>query len=217
VNSAVPAPVSRVVARLLEKNPENRYPTAGEALEELDAARGVRSTTKSGEIGTVAAQFDEVASSHLPTVIDDRHLPLIRRHIPATLFWVITLALAGALGGTIVILRQDIVRQRPSAVIAPKLAEETRAKRRALVSAHALAEAGRYEEAISSYDAYIARYPQSVAAHEQRAEVQAMMEEAKAKTEITKVGRKPRAEPAKTDAPKPAGKWQRFKRWFRGK
>jgi tRNA A-37 threonylcarbamoyl transferase component Bud32 len=216
VNPGVPEPVARVVARLLAKNPDERYATAGEALDELDRARGIRAVTRSGEIATVAARVGEVSTPR-PTMIDDSHRPLIRRRLPALLFWGITITLIAALAVTIVSLRQAIDRVRPTAVIPHKLAEETTAKRRALASARALADAGRYDEALQSYNAYLARYPHSVAAQRQRAEVQGIMEESKPESEMTRVAKKPRRDTPPPEPEKPPSRWERFKKWFRGK
>jgi hypothetical protein len=81
---------------------------------------------------------------------------------------------------------------------------------------------GRYEAAIRHYDAYLARYPQSVVARIERVETQRLMEESSSKTEITRVARKPRPNKEKeiaeeTPPEKKPSRWDRFKRWFRGK
>ncbi|HKR63642.1 MAG TPA: hypothetical protein VJZ00_07920, partial [Thermoanaerobaculia bacterium] len=86
--------------------------------------------------------------------------------------------------------------------------------------ARELARVGKYDEAIAAYDALIARYPHSVAAAEERSDVQELLAAAnEPKTEVTKTARKSQREKVPEAAPeakKQPSRWERVKRWFRG-
>ncbi len=212
INPSVPKSVADVVARLMSKKPDERFADANEALEELDRASHDGVVLPASEIETLAVDTEEATPPPMP-----------RRGIPAAAFWAITLLLALGLTATIVTLRKRItVAEKPAAVLTRHQVEEAMTKERTLDGIRTLTQAGRYEEAIREYDAYIARYPHSIVARDERAIAAQLFEESKPKAEVTKIARKPRAkEEAIADppppAPKPLSRWQRFKKWMRGK
>jgi predicted Ser/Thr protein kinase len=222
VNPAVPAAVSKIVARLLAKKPDDRYATAAEALADLDAVLREPVTAATMNAETMATTPHEITSP-LPTLIDphDYRRPLLRRRVPGPLFWIVTLLLGGILVASVLALRQAASRQQPVVQITPEQQQIQHVKLRALQTARAYREAGRYPEAIAAYDALLARHPESVVALNERAETQRLLDDATPKAEVTKTARKPstreqeQAEEKPPDPKKP-GKWQRFKKWVRG-
>jgi len=221
VNPAVSPRIARVVARLLSKSPETRFGSAAEALAELDAARAGRNAIAT-ETETIAILRDD-ATTPFPTVLDEEtEVPLIRRDVPALAFWIISATLILGLGASVTLMQRSVRRQeKPTVVIPQAELDELAAKRRALNAARALVESGKYEEAIQSYDAYLARYPQSIAAAEERTEAQRLFEESKPKAQVTRVAKKPpeattTTQAAEGDEKKKPSRWQRVKRWFRG-
>ncbi|HYC91219.1 MAG TPA: protein kinase [Thermoanaerobaculia bacterium] len=217
VNPAVPEAVSQVVARLLAKKPEDRYGSAAEALNDLDVVVRREPITAGVLSAETLATTPHESTSPLPTIVDPRR-PLLRRRVPALLFWLVALLLASALGGSVLWLRKAAEQQRPSAMISPEQRRIHHAKVRALQLARAYAEAGRYPEAIATYDALLARHPESLVARTERAEAQRLLDEATPKAEVTKTARKTRREPTVEKKPDPPPKkptrWERFKRWW---
>ena len=217
VNPGVPDAVSKVVARLLSKKPEDRYASAAEALNDLDVVVRREPVTAGVLSAETLATTPHESTSPLPTIVDPRR-PLLRRRVPPLLFWLIALALAAALGASVLWLRDTAAKQQPSAMIAPEQRQTHSAKVRGLQVARAYAEAGRYPEAIAAYDALLARHPESLVARTERAEAQRLLDEATPKAEVTKTARKTRREPtteAKKDEPPPKpSRLQRLKRWF---
>ena len=227
-NPSVPDAIARIVAKLLAKNPVERYATADEALAELENVRVARDAAlESGEMGIVTIAHGD-ATTPLPTIIDadedEPSLSPLRRPIQPLVFWTVTLTLAAALLGAMFALDRSIDNQRPVGVITPAQAEQARLKERDLAMLRTLTNAGRYEDAIRGYEAFLARYPYSAVARAGREEAQRLHEEtlaaAKPDAEDTHVARKPRREkPAEVlppEPPKKPGRWERFKRWFRG-
>jgi serine/threonine protein kinase len=218
-NPSVPEAIARIVSRLLEKRPEDRYGAADDALADLEVVREARmSLRRSGELDTLAVSQGD-ATTPLPTIIEPRPLPLLRRRIHPALFWVVTLLLTALLATSVIALRRGIASQKPTVVIAPDVLQETEAKRRSLESARALTAAGKPEEALRVYDTHLSRYPESVVARTEREAAQKLLESStKPDAEITTTARKPRraettaaAEPAPEKKP---SRWDRFKRWL---
>jgi len=207
INPSVPKSVAIVVAKLLAKKAEERYDSAGDALSDLDRA------SQNGDEIRPAAEIETLA---VADTVDTR-----RRPISGAWFWAVTLVLALGLIASIVALRKRITHnEKPTAVLTRAQIEEAMTKERALDAARALAQAGRYEEALHNYDAFLARYPQSIVARNERETAARLFEESKSKSEITKTAKK--AKPQEADAapptpPKPLSRWQRFKKWLRGK
>jgi hypothetical protein len=120
-------------------------------------------------------------------------------------------------------MRGHIARQQPVGVITPAQHEQARAKEQTLAMLAALAESGRHEEALRGYDEYLKRYPNSTRARAERDAVQRQHDAASIKTdtEITRVARKPSrektAEAAPPEPPKKLSRWEKIKKWYRGK
>ncbi len=227
-NPSVPDAIARVVAKLLAKNPNERYATADEALAELESVRVARDAAfEAGEMGVITVAHGD-ATTPLPTIIavedEEPSLSPLRRPISPMVFWTVTIVLAAALFGSTIALKRAIDRQRPVGVITPAQAEEARLKERDLTTLRTLTNAGRYEEAMRGYDAFLARYPYSTVAKAGRDEAQRLHEETLAAresdSEVTRVARKPRreksAEVKPVEPPKKPSRWERVKRWFRG-
>ena len=219
VNPAVPEAVSKLVAKLLAKKPDDRYASASDALADLEAATREPVTAGALSAETLAVTPHDVTSRMETVLANDRHrTPLLRRRVPAPLFWLVALLLASSLGAAVVLLREAAEQQQPVAMITPEQRRIHSAKVRALQTARAYAEAGRYAEAIAAYDALLARHPETVVARTERAEAQRLLEEATPKAEVTKTARKPRRierEPEpEPPPPKKPSRWERFKRWW---
>ncbi|HEX8252357.1 MAG TPA: protein kinase [Thermoanaerobaculia bacterium] len=219
-NPSVPQAIARIVAKLLEKQPEDRYRSADEALAEVDLVREARAAMmKSGELETLAISQGD-ATTPLPTIIEPKPLPLIRRRVHPLLFWLVTLVLIGALAAAVIALRRGTAQQ-PAAVMTAEQRQQIDSKRRSLEAARALTTAGKHEEAIAAYDAHMARYPESVIAKTERDAAQQLLDAAKKPdAEITTVAKKPRRDDSATTKresepePKKLSRWQRMKRWL---
>ncbi len=238
VNPAVPEAVSRVVQKLLAKAPEERYASAGDALADLEtghAPRDLHTPLLSDAETVMISQPDDVSTpTPTPTLLEKpspeearRETPRspLRREIPAVVFWIIILALVFSLTATVVLMRKSIARQKPTAVFTPEQIQLDRQKRAELARARALTRDGKFEEAIALYDDFLKRHPQSVVARTERDATQLLLDEQTPKTEVERVARKPKREkPAgnaaqeeeQKEAEKKPGRWERFKKWFRG-
>ena len=227
-NPSVPDAIARIVAKLLEKNPQERYATADEALAELEGVRSQRDAMlQSGELGVVTVDHGD-DTTPLPTLISDEPTATTqstwRTPVSALYFWAITLLLTAALLASILGLRRTISAQQPAPGMTPAQIAETNAKRRSLTFLRGLTNAGRYEDAVRGYDAYLARYPQSAVARVERDDAKRLHDAALAAiepdTEITRVARKPRPKTTEVKEPEPPKKktsrWERIKRWYRG-
>jgi serine/threonine protein kinase len=214
-NSSVPPAIAQIVAKLLAKKPEDRYASAEEALAELEMVRTARAA-----LDTVTIDPGDVTTP-LPTIIESvERPPVLRRTVPAWMFWTITLILGVALIASIVLLQRSADRQRPTGVMTAQQRAEHDEKRRDLARARELAKNSRYGEAIGVYDRYLARWPQSTVARAERDDAQRRLEALTMKTdaEVTKVARKPQRETAapkeETKKEEKASRWQRLKRWL---
>jgi hypothetical protein len=216
LNPAIPKAVARVIEKLLSKRAEDRYPGANEALEDLDRASRDLQAPSSSDHETIAVPADDDVTTQLSSAV-----PLVRRPVSPLLFFGITLLLAATLVASVITLRKRAAAEKPAAVLTPAQIHEAAAKERALDAARALTQQGRYEDAIRDYDVYLARYPHSVVARTEREEAQRLFETSKPKAEITEVGPRPKKK-QQVDVPPeppkpPPGKWQRFRKWLRGK
>lgn len=234
VNPAVPEPVSRVVQKLLEKLPDDRYDSSSEALADLEAGRSPRDTRHPlfADAETVMIPHADDAGTPLPTVIDT--LPELappprrfNREVSAIVFWLIVLVLIGGLTASVLALRKGISKQQPTAVITPEQLRIDDAKRAELERARTLTRDGKFEEAIALYDDFLKRHPQSVVAKTERDATQKLLDEQTPKTEVAveregkSVKREKTTDEAsgtddKKETEKKTGRWERFKRWFRG-
>jgi serine/threonine protein kinase len=222
VNPSIPESVSKIVARLLAKKPDDRYASAADALADVEANLREPETSAVVTFETMGATPHE-ETSPLPTIVDDTRPPLLRRPVPATVFWLTTLLLASALTASIVTLRKTTSAQKPAGIITPQQLQAQQTKARALESARTLLRSGRYPEAVAAYDSIVARYPEILVARTERNEAARLLaEQSPPQSEVTKVAtRKPRrdtASDAKKTEPKEEEKkmsrWQRFKRWW---
>ena len=212
-NPSVPESVASIIAKLLEKNPQDRYASADEALAELETIRGARTP-----LDTLAiTQAD--ATTPLPTLIEPKPLPLLRRRIHPLLFWAVTLLLVSALATSVVGLRRGIAAQKPATPLTRQQLAEILEKQRAIEHARGLTAAGKHEDAIRAYDAHLARYPHSLVARQERDAAQKLLDAVeKPDAEVTRVARKPRSREKvaeKNEEPeKKLSRWQRLRRWL---
>lgn len=237
VNPVVPQPVAEIVARLLAKSPADRYESAAAALKDIEQKH--MEVRAAAEYATVAAMHD--STTPLPTIVDEhvssepqtaspaltgagatpmgvktdtRIPPLIRRPVPAVVFWSVTLLLLASFAATVSTIRSRIRQQQPAAVITPQQAAIAQEKRQQLRSARALVAIGRYGEAIARYDGYLAKYPEGAVARTERDAAQQMLEQSTNPTsEITVARKKPhqREEPLRKKS-----RWERFRKWVKG-
>jgi tRNA A-37 threonylcarbamoyl transferase component Bud32 len=229
-NPSVPDAIARIVAKLLAKNADDRYPTADEALADLDAVRVARDAAlQSGELGVVTIDHGD-ATTPTATIIDRKpSRPVLRHPVRPSLFWGVALLLALALLIPVIRIQLAIARQQPVGVITPAQRQQALTKQRDLNALRALVRTGRYEEAVRGYDAYLARYPYSTVARTERDEAQrlyaamlaAVVPDGETDTEVTRVARKPRPEKTADTAEEPEPKkklsrWERIKKWYRG-
>ena len=212
VNPSIPSAIAEVVAKLLEKKPEDRYASGSDALRDIEKTLETGSLVQSPDL-TISRGEDE--TTPLSTLVD-REPSMLRRPVPALLFWAVTFALAASLGTTVFVLKQAIAAQKPTGVITPAQRDEALRKVDELRAARALVAIGRYEDAIRAYDAYLVRYPQSRVAESERADAARSMEAAAPKSEVTRVAKKPRPRTSPQPEKKPS-RWERVKRWFRGR
>src|SRR5215212_6366319 len=131
VNTSIPEPLARIVARLLEKRPEDRYTSAAEALSDLDAVLREPDTAAAMASETVAVTPHETTSP-LPTVNDtaERTTSIVRRPVHAALFWLVTLLLASSLAASVIVLQKAAERQKPTGVITPEQTARLQTKQR---------------------------------------------------------------------------------------
>ena len=213
-NHNVPPAVGEFVARLFKKVPDERFASASEALAELQKLRS--SPQMLEHVVELPTSLIETVNTG-PTVVE----PIVettsgaatrRQRIPAPLFWTIVMAFLIPLALWAVAIRMN-TNSRPTGFIAPAQYQEFETKRQMLTDARALATAGRYDDAIKSYDEYLKKYPASAAAASERAVMLKRLEAAKAKASIT--SKAPKAKPAEVkQEPKPEEKKPWYKRIF---
>lgn len=247
VNGGVPVGIARIVARLMSKQPADRHESAAEALRELDLFESPEPVTAEMELSTIApGSHVDIGADTIGSTSDTttrlhglhevevvpaadpvaamavalyRDPPPLRRRISPLAFWGVTLLMAAALLGAVTYLRGSIRRQQPGAVHSKQQLDEFAAKRRALNEARQLAGSGQLDAALARYDGYLARYPDSAAAREERAELQQVLDRRRALTSESAPRRTAKAEPDEPPKPavKPPSRWERVKHWFRGK
>jgi serine/threonine protein kinase len=148
VNAAVPRPVGDFVARLMAKSPDAR-PTAADAMQQIASLR------------TAALTDTLVLADTLPP--SSRLLRRVRPLHAAVVIGV--LVVLAAIPAAIIRTRTD---SSPTVTIPQGQLDEFAAKRRALDEADAEYDAGRYQESLQRYEAYLQKYPYSIAAQEGR-------------------------------------------------
>jgi serine/threonine protein kinase len=160
LNPAVPKNVGDVVERMIAKSPEERL-NAADALAEIERLRA----------SVKEPQAAEPASGPAPALV-------------------IAVAAAVLLVGLLLIaIAMTRSAARPTVQISPAQLREFDDKRRALEQAQSSLRAGRYQESIDRYDAYLAKYPASPAAVEGR---QLAMEARNRQTDEQKAAKVPK-------------------------
>jgi serine/threonine protein kinase len=247
VNAGVPFTIGRLVAKLMSKQAADRGENAAEALQELELFEAPAPVTQemeyrtlgpgagadSGEhtIGSVSDTTTHFPSLHEVAVVTASDPfsamalslyskpPTLRRRIPPLAFWGVTLLLAAALLAAVAYLRGSIRGQQPAVVHSKQQLDEFALKRRTLDEARQLARGGKLTEALARYDGYLSRYPGSAAAQRERAAVKEELDRRSVQV-VEKTARNAgKAEPETTppQPAKPPSRWDRVKRWFRGK
>jgi serine/threonine-protein kinase len=212
LNPDVPRAVSKIAAKLLAKSPLARYATAAEALADVEKARGP-GAPPAGLSTLVSAKHDEATTPLSPADSPT----LMRRPVSPALFWAVTLLLLAGLGGSWFWLQSRVSAVQSTVEIPVDQLAEFKAKRLELAAARAAAAAGRYEDAVHRYNVYLAKYPDSPAALAERDVVRhKLIVDMPIGEEITVTKPRPRPQQEQVPPPKPASRWERVKRWFRG-
>jgi serine/threonine protein kinase len=234
VNAGVPESVSNVIMRLLAKSPDDRFDSAAAALEALQEARAEIDLTAQnpdrppGEL-TLAAQKalreqqsqPERGSTIPPSVTDfgvDDQTPAIgvrsgstlRRRISTTVFLlVIGLALSAFAASSLLIYTAFAKLPEPAHTQAQL--QEFASKAEQMATADTLYRSGDYEASVAAYDKYLAQYPYSTRAREERAEALLALEAKKKeqKVSIKEEPKKTTAAPEPADRQKKPGFWRR--------
>ncbi|HKO57584.1 MAG TPA: serine/threonine-protein kinase [Thermoanaerobaculia bacterium] len=218
----VPEPVARAVQKLMAKAPADRYATAADALRDL-AHGDEEPEVVSDPLGVATLAVDRsqhIDTAPLPTYRDlfAPEPSLLRRPIPLTIALAVIVSVALLASASLLVLRQSVRREQALPVAQAPVAE-LKEKRATLDAARAAAEAGRHDDAIRIYDAYLSRWPSSSVARDERASVQGSLAAQKVTVSAPKQRRAPETTVAKEEPPQPQKKpsrWQRFKSWFRG-
>ncbi|HEV8658856.1 MAG TPA: protein kinase, partial [Thermoanaerobaculia bacterium] len=228
VNAEIPPSLSRFLEKLFAKEPEDRFATAVEALDELerirqeigpvgeetpelvtDAVEGGHSTLAAR---TVPPSVTEPDYNDATPAVGMRRSPL-QREIPASVFWSVIAAALLAFGASALTIRAR-TDTRPTVTFTHAQVRAFEAKKEQLRGARALVLAGKFDEALKAYDAYLSRYPSSPAAREERASAAAAMEKtkaAKSRLTVTATSKHPAIEKPKEPEKKPS----LFQRIFR--
>ena len=231
VNSDVPAELSPFVAKLFAKNPEERYASAVEALDELHRIRE--------EIGPVEEDRPDVATDPAepghstmavtprpkdpatvpPSVthpdVDDATPPVYKRPSALTMtiapavFWAVV-AISLALPAGLAMAIRGQTNPTPTYSYTPTQIRAFAAKKQALRAARGLILAGKFEDGIAAYESYLSRYPNSPAAMQELGDAKAALLKANAsRTKVTVTAIKPVEKP-----PEPVKKPSLFRRIF---
>ena len=217
LNPTVPRPIAKVVARLLAKAPQARYPSAADALADIERFHSSAPPPAAGA-STIAAAIDQSDTTtplHALAELEPTEVPFYRRRVPTPLFWTVTLLLTIALAAGVLWLRSRGTTASPSGEITIEQLATFEAKRRELAAARAFAAAHNYNEAIRRYNIYLAKYPESVTAMKEREEARRNLILPLPSDKTITVS-KPRPGSAESPPPQPPSRWERIKRWFRG-
>jgi serine/threonine protein kinase len=165
INPDVPEAVGKFVARLLPKNPEERFATAGEALREVQAMRGTTPTPTFTPLPVEVAPAEAmIGNETTDTNFGDKTPALAPQRSsvlpPAISYSIIGVLAAGLIGAITVIHAQT--DPTPRGVMTPQQRTLYIAKKNALAYAHNLRVAGRYDEAIQAYNDFLKIYPNSL-------------------------------------------------------
>jgi serine/threonine protein kinase len=228
VNAAVPASLAEFIHRLLAKSPDDRFESAGAALEELKKIRaevahaepeGIEELKQSDAVSTLAAKGGHITSPSSTSIARGDVTPamtprsasatLLTHRVPRSIAaTVLAVILAGALASAAAIRAQ--YADDPEVQIPIAQLKEFQNKALALESARAMYSSGKYEDAIAAYDDYLKRYPWSTAAAEERAEAQSAFNESKlAKGKVSVTAKRPTPKPEPKKEPAKKGFWRR--------
>jgi len=229
VNPAVPPALSAFCERLYAKNPDDRFASAVEALAELEQIRpqfGPIESSAPREAGdeaddghsTMAATPRPAGGESIPPSITEpdydvtpavgggsRPSPL-RQTIPAVLFWAVIGAEFAVFGGTAIVIRAN-TNPNPVFVYTATQLRTFSAKKAQLRQARSLILAGRFEDGIDAYTAYLKKYPNSPAARDELARANEALARSKAATVTV-------TEDRHTGSKKPSKKPSLFQRIF---
>ncbi|HSP35329.1 MAG TPA: protein kinase, partial [Thermoanaerobaculia bacterium] len=189
VNSAVAPELSSFVERLYAKNPDERFASAVEALAELEWIRPQLGPIEVPQAAAAEGEVDEAHStlavtpapgSHTipPSVTEPdydvtpavgaRKPSPLKKTVPALIFWSIIGAEVAVFGGTAIFIAANST-STPAFTYSPAQLRAFGAKKSQLRGARALILAGKFEEGIGAYEAYLKKYPKSPAAREELA------------------------------------------------
>jgi serine/threonine protein kinase len=216
-HAQVPAVLSMFLGKMMSKDPEARYPSAGAALQDLQAIRETVNADPVEEVGPAEAlstlasssrRGPETQSSSVTSTSDSDLTPAIStrttssrsfdRTIPASFFAGVIATLLIILGGIAAALYVES-EKTPEVFFTDAQLVELAAKRESLESARSLYSAGEYERSLKAYDAYIARYPASPVAKEEREEARLALDaEVKSASAVEVPAKRPRKKPAET-------------------
>jgi hypothetical protein len=223
VSADIPLSLSRFVEKLFAKSPDERFPSAVEALEELRRIRqdiapppALEVVTAESEAGvsTMAVKAHTDGATHPPSVTqvdlnDDtpnvsRPRSLLRRKVPAAVFWIVIAVALALPAGLAVAIRSD-TNPRPAISYSPAQIRAFAAKKQQLRAARGLVLSGQFDQGVAAYEAYLQRYPNSPAAKQELADARAALDKAKtAKSRLTVVEKRPTVEKPKEPTKKPS-------------
>ena len=226
VHAQVPPALSVFLKKMMAKDPESRYQSAAAALQDLQAISAtvipepIEEVGPSEAVSTLAASrrgpetYPSVTSksnSDLTPAIGSRATTArsYDRPISGVLFAAIVGSLVVILGGVSAALYVEGNRA-PTVYFTDAQLEEFAVKRESLEAARTMYSAGEYERAIKAYDAYLAKYPGSPVAKEERDEVKMALDaETRSADSTVDV-------PAKrTKKPAPAAEDDKKRPWWR--
>jgi tetratricopeptide (TPR) repeat protein len=211
INAAIPESLAQFIHKLIAKSPDERFASAGDALEELKKIRAevasagpgeVEELSRSDALGTLAGLPNtSIAHEDLTPAITPRSSSILTRRIPRPLAASVLAAVLAGLAVTAIAIRASTPGERDDLIPAQKL-KEFEYKELAMNSARAMYIDGKYQDAINAYDEYLKRYPWATAAQAERAEAQSALNESKsAKARVDVTAKRPKP-PVKKEEPK---------------
>jgi len=215
VNADVPENVARFVEKLLPKSPDARFPNALAALREVQALRGTTPTpTPPPEMAPITSAVPsepEKGNETTDTNFNADKTPAIKKQTSNTLPPGLSYSIIGILGagliGAIAIIHGQ-TDATPIGVITPQQQAQATSKKKALVYAQGLLNAGRYDESLQAYTDYLKIYPNSVAGAQGRDAAAKQVEAHRPKAVVTASAPAKSAVDEKKPDQKP-GFWQR--------